>query len=43
MEEGQLAAFWHDGFWQCMDTKREMESLERMVCDGKAPWMKWKK
>lgn len=41
-EEGQLAAFRHDGFWQCMDTKREMEHLEDMLRDGSAPWVKWK-
>lgn len=40
-EEGQLAAFRHDGFWQCMDTKREMERLEKMLRKGDAPWKKW--
>lgn len=40
--EGQLAAFWHNGFWQCMDNKREMDMLERLIKVGKAPWMKWK-
>ncbi len=41
-EEGQLAAFRHDGFWQCMDTKWEMEILERLIRENRAPWMKWK-
>lgn len=40
-EEGQLAAYRHDGFWQCMDTKWEMEMLEKLINSGKAPWMKW--
>lgn len=40
--ERQLAAFRHEGFWQCMDTKREMERLEEMLRCGVAPWVKWK-
>lgn len=40
-KEGQLAAFKHNGFWQCMDTKREMEKLNQLLQDGKAPWKKW--
>lgn len=39
--EGQLMAYKHDGFWQCMDTKREMEKLEEMLQNGTAPWKKW--
>ena len=34
---GQLEAFKHDGFWQCMDSKRDRESLEKLWADG-APW-----
>ena len=26
-KDGQLMAYRHEGFWQCMDTKREMEKL----------------
>lgn len=40
-KEGQLAAFKHNGFWQCMDTKREMEKLDKLLQDGNAPWKKW--
>lgn len=39
--EGQLASYLHTGFWQCMDTKKEHEMLERMWEDGTAPWKKW--
>lgn len=39
--KGLLAAYRHDGFWQCMDTKREMENLERLWKSGKAPWKLW--
>ena len=39
--DGQLAAFQHDGYWQCMDTKREMDKLNELIEAGKAPWMKW--
>ncbi|HHV31280.1 glucose-1-phosphate cytidylyltransferase [Caproiciproducens sp. LBM24188] len=40
-EEGQLVAYQHDGFWQCMDTLRDKEKLESLWMSGKAPWMKW--
>ena len=39
--DGELCAYKHDGFWQCMDTKREKEKLEEMAARGKAPWMVW--
>lgn len=38
---GELMAFKHEGFWQCMDTVREKELLERMWADGTAPWKVW--
>ena len=41
--EGQLKAFYHDGFWQCMDTQREMKKLEELWQSGKAPWKIWDK
>jgi len=36
---GQLMAFQHDGFWQCMDTKRDRDSLESQWKSGSAPWV----
>jgi glucose-1-phosphate cytidylyltransferase len=36
---GQLMAFRHEGFWQCMDTKRDLELLENLWQSG-APWKK---
>lgn len=41
VKDRQLAGFVHKGFWQCMDTKREMEKLERLWAEGKAPWKLW--
>lgn len=38
---GELMAYKHEGFWQCMDTVREKEQLEKMWADGKAPWKVW--
>lgn len=38
---GQLMAYKHDGFWQCMDTVREKVQLEKMWAEGKAPWKVW--
>ena len=35
---GELMAFRHTGFWQCMDTKRDRDSLEEFWNSGKAPW-----
>ena len=39
--EGQLKSFYHSGFWQCMDTQREMNKLEELWQSGKAPWKIW--
>lgn len=38
--EGQLKAYKHDGFWQCMDTLRDKQKLEELWYSGNAPW-KW--
>ena len=43
IQMGQLDAFNYDGFWQCMDTKREKDYLEKLIAEKKAPWMKWDK
>jgi glucose-1-phosphate cytidylyltransferase len=40
--EGQIAAYCHTGFWQCMDTYREQQLLSGMWSSGKAPWKLWK-
>lgn len=40
-EQGELMSYMHHGFWQCMDNKREMEMLEKLLKTGKAPWKKW--
>ncbi len=39
----QLAAYTHKGFWQCMDTVREKEQLEKLWNKGEAPWKVWDK
>lgn len=39
----QLAAYTHKGFWQCMDTVREKEQLEKLWNKGQAPWKVWDK
>ena len=36
--EGQLVAYRHEGFWQCMDTLREKKILENLWQTGQAPW-----
>ena len=37
---GELMAFRHNGFWQCMDTKRDRNNLEEFWNSGKAPWVR---
>jgi glucose-1-phosphate cytidylyltransferase len=39
--EGQVSVFRHDGFWQCMDTFREVQLLETMWAEGRAAWRVW--
>jgi glucose-1-phosphate cytidylyltransferase len=39
--EGQLMAYKHTSFWQCMDTLREKHILESMWQSGSAPWKVW--
>ena len=38
---GELMAYVFDGYWQCMDTKREMDKLNELWDSGKAPWKTW--
>lgn len=35
---GELMAYKHEGFWQCMDTKRDRDLLESLWEEGDAPW-----
>ena len=37
---GELMSFKHDGFWQCVDTKRDRDSLEEMSQAGNPPWQR---
>jgi glucose-1-phosphate cytidylyltransferase len=39
--DGELVAYRHDRFWQCMDTLRDVRLLERLWQSGKAPWSTW--
>lgn len=40
-QEGQLFAYRHEGFWQCMDTIRDLKYLEELWQSGNAPWKTW--
>ncbi len=40
--DGQLMAYQHDGFWQCMDTLRDKRLLNSLWDSGQAPWKHWK-
>lgn len=37
---GELMAYKHEGFWQCMDTKRDQEMLEELLNKNIAPWIR---
>ena len=37
----QLSAYQHNGFWQCMDTQRELDILNQLWATNKAPWKVW--
>jgi glucose-1-phosphate cytidylyltransferase len=39
--EGKIAAYRFDGFWECMDTFKEMQALDEMWKSGKAEWKVW--
>lgn len=40
-QEGQLVAYRHNGFWQCMDTLRDVRLLESLWTTGRPPWKLW--
>lgn len=40
-QDGHLYAYQHNGFWQCMDTARDMQYLESLWSTGNAPWKTW--
>jgi glucose-1-phosphate cytidylyltransferase len=40
-QEGQLAAYLHDSFWQCVDTLRELRYLQALWESGDRPWVTW--
>jgi glucose-1-phosphate cytidylyltransferase len=40
--DGQLMAYRHEGFWQCMDTIRDKKLLEKLWDEGQAPWKIWR-
>ena len=39
---GEVAAYVHKGFWQCMDYQSEREYLNKLIKENNAPWMRWK-
>jgi glucose-1-phosphate cytidylyltransferase len=41
--EGRLAAFRHEGFWDCMDTYKDAVTLEDLWSSGAAPWRLWER
>ena len=40
-KQGELSAYKHTGFWDCVDTLRDKNNLERIWQSGRAPWKVW--
>ena len=40
-KDKQLSVYEHDGYWQCMDTVREYDILNKLLEEGRAPWTVW--
>jgi glucose-1-phosphate cytidylyltransferase len=40
-EQGQLLAYRHQSFWQCMDTLRDLRHLRGLWEAGSPPWVTW--
>jgi len=40
-QRGMLAAYKHEGFWQCIDHPRERQMLAEVYQSGQAPWLRW--
>ena len=41
VEEGEMVVYQHKGFWACMDTLRDMEYLNGLWEENRAPWKIW--
>jgi len=41
-QDGQLVAYRHEGFWQCMDTLRDKRLLQHLWDSGNPPWKLWR-
>jgi glucose-1-phosphate cytidylyltransferase len=41
VSDGQLMMYTHDGFWQCMDTYRDLVQLQELWDGGRPPWRLW--
>ena len=41
--QGRLAAYRHDGFWDCMDTYKDAVTLNDLWASGDAPWAVWER
>ena len=42
IRDGQLMTYKYDGFWACMDTFKDKQSLDDMYSSGSVPWQVWK-
>jgi glucose-1-phosphate cytidylyltransferase len=42
-DDGQLVAYRHESFWQCMDTKRDVSLLNSLWARDRGPWKVWER
>ncbi|HNS32919.1 MAG TPA: glucose-1-phosphate cytidylyltransferase [bacterium] len=42
VRDNELKVYLHRGFWQCMDTQRELDILSGLWASGRSPWKVWK-
>jgi glucose-1-phosphate cytidylyltransferase len=36
----KLASYQHNGFWQCIDNRRDLETIKKLIKTRNAPWIK---
>ncbi len=41
VQDEQVMCYRHEGFWECADTIRDIDNLNRLFTSGNAPWIKW--
>jgi glucose-1-phosphate cytidylyltransferase len=43
IEQEELTAYKHDGFWACMDTFKDKQLFDQLEASGNTPWKVWQR